>query len=165
MRRTAAQRRRHRAVPHRDSARRHAAPDGRRAGDPYLRQGIAGQARKKGLAERHHALHPPRRGGVPLHPPRPQRQPGADRLAAQGQKTRRADRARNPDLPLRRRIRAVARGAETQTAHRPHVPLPHGPIRRYSAARRSASPTASTSGVSRSKPGDTGITTTSGCWP
>jgi len=39
------------------------------------------------------APHPPRRGGVPLHPPRPQRQPGADPLAAQGQKTRRADRA------------------------------------------------------------------------
>ena len=34
------------------------------------------------------------------------------------------------DLPLRRRIRAVARGAEAQTAHRPHVPLPHGPLRR-----------------------------------
>ncbi|MFR4235850.1 MAG: hypothetical protein ACLT1W_05680 [Alistipes onderdonkii] len=42
---------------------------------------------------------------------------------------------------------------------------PSPTIRKYSAARRSVYPTASTSGVSRSKPRYTGITTTYGCWP
>lgn len=175
MRRTAAQRCRHRVVPHRDSARRHAAPNGRRTGDPHLRQGIAGQARKKGLAERHHALHPPRRGGVPLHPPRPQRQPGADPLAAQGQKLGvrialeiptypyDAEFAQSPAVrKLKLRIDRMfrCRMAATSTASSPSPT-----IRKYSAARRSVYPTASTSGVSRSKPRYTGITTTYGCWP
>lgn len=106
----------------------HAAPYGRRACDPHVRAGSAGQDRQTGVAGRHHAPHPRRGRGVPLHPPRPQRQPGADPLAAQSQKTRRAHRARNTDLPLRRRIRAITLRAQAETAHRPHLPPPDGPL-------------------------------------
>ena len=84
--------------------------------------------RQTGVAGRHHAPHPRRGRGVPLHPPRPQRQPGADPLAAQSQKTRRTHRARNTDLPLRRRIRAITLRAQAETAHRPHLPPPDGPL-------------------------------------
>ena len=168
MRRPAPERRRRRAVPPRNRGRRHAAPYGRRACDPHVRAGTAGQGRQTGVAGRHHAPHPRRGRGVPLHPPRPQRQPGADPLAAQSQKTRRTHRARNTDLPLRRRIRAITLRAQAETAHRPHLPPPDGPsptTPKSSAGRQSASPTASTSGASRSRRSGTAAPTKSGCWP
>ncbi len=133
-------------------------------------------SKKRVSAERHHALHPPRRGGVPLHPPRPQRQPGADPLAAQrsknsacGSRWKSRPTLTTPNSRSRPRCGSsncastacsAAAWPATSTASSPSPT-----IRRYIGRRRSVSQRHRLREPPAQKPRYTGITTTYGCWP